>query len=185
MTTRINRRATGDQLVARSVETDATVGKGLGLTGKQVWEAIARASFAVLGFVTPSGEPRTSGVVYKVVGRRLYVAVAPDGWKARHIAAAGRVSVTVPVGRGGILALVLPIPPATVTFQGSANVHSPGSAEARTLLAKLAPLLPVERQASASIIEILPEGAFLTYGLGVSLMKMRDPAAARRRTPVI
>lgn len=47
------------------------------------------------------------------------------------------------------------------------------------VLARYHPAMPAERQASASVIEITPEGASVTYGLGVSLMKMRDPAAAR------
>ncbi len=92
--------------------------------------------------------------------------------------------MTVPVRRGGILSLVLPIPPATINFHGSAVVHPAGSPQVRSLLEELAALLPAERRASASIIEIVPEGAFVTYGLGVSLMKMRDPAAARGRVPV-
>ena len=33
------------------------------LTTEQVWHQIAEASFAVLGYVTPAGEPRSSGVV--------------------------------------------------------------------------------------------------------------------------
>src|SRR5512132_2425671 len=78
------------------------------LTSEQVWRAFARGSFAVLGCVTQSGEPRSSGVVYKVVGRRLYVVVGAESWKARHISASGRVAVTVPVRRGGFLSLVIP-----------------------------------------------------------------------------
>jgi len=34
------------------------------------------------------------------------------------------------------------------------------------------------------IIELVPEGQFLTYGIGVSLMVMRNPAQARARVPV-
>jgi hypothetical protein len=34
------------------------------------------------------------------------------------------------------------------------------------------------------LIEVIPEGEYLTYGLGVSLLKMRTPAAARARVPV-
>src|SRR6476619_3190409 len=89
-----------------------------GLTSEQVWRQIAKASFAVLSHVTLAGEPRSSGVVYRTLGRRLYVAVAPDSWKAQHVALDGRVSLTVPVRRGGLLALVMPIPPATVSFHG-------------------------------------------------------------------
>jgi hypothetical protein len=154
------------------------------LTSEQVWRKVAAKSFAVLGYVTPRGEPRASGVVYKALGRRLYVAVAPGSWKARHIAVSGKVSVTVPVRRGGILSLVAPIPPATVSFHGTAMVYPADATEARPLLEELGALLPTERRASASIIEVIPEGAFVTYGLGISLAKMRDPTAARSRVRV-
>ena len=154
------------------------------LTSEEVWRALTRASFAVLSYVTPAGQPRSSGVVYAIAGRRMYVAVASDGWKARHIAASGRVSVTVPVRRGGPLSLLFPIPPATVSFHGAAIVHPAGPVEAHAVPKQLASLLPAERQATSRLIEILPEGHFLTYGLGVSLMQMRDPSAARARVPV-
>ena len=154
------------------------------LTTEQVWRTLAKASFAVLGYGTPAGEPRSSGVVFKTLGSRLYVAVAPDGWKAKHIAASGRVAVTVPVRRGGILSLFVPIPPATISFHAAAIVHEAGSPEVRPLLKELGSLLPAERQDSACLIEIVPDGEFVTYGIGVRLMKMRDPAATRDRVPV-
>ena len=154
------------------------------LTSEQVWHQVAKGSFAVLSHVTPAGEPRSSGVVYKTVGRRLYVATAPDSWKARHVAASGRVAVTVPVRRGGLLSLVLPIPPATISFHANAIVHQADSPEVRSVLKELASLLPAERRASACIIEVIPEGSFVTYGVGVSLIQMRDPAAAAARVAV-
>ena len=123
--------------------------------------------------------------MYKTVGSRLYLVVAPDSWKAKHIAARGQVSVTVPIHRGGVLSLVLPIPPATVSFHATAKVLSAGSPEAGSALKELAPLLPPERRDAGSIIEVIPEGAFLTYGLGVSLSKMRNPVAARARVPLM
>jgi pyridoxamine 5'-phosphate oxidase-like protein len=166
------------------VDGDDHRATGPRLTGEEVWRAIAKRSFAVLSHVTPSGEPRSSGVVYTTAGRRMYVAVAPNSWKAKHVAANGRVAVTVPVRRGGILSLVAPIPPATISFRGTALVHPAGSPQARSLSKALGALLPPDRRDSASIIEIRPEGQFLTYGLGVSLMKMRDPERARARVPV-
>jgi hypothetical protein len=154
------------------------------LTTEQVWHQVAKASFAVLSYVTPAGEPRSSGLVYKTIGRRLYVAVAPDSWKAKHVAASGRVAVTVLVRRGGLLSLVAPIPPATISFHATAVVHPAGSPEARSRLRELASRIPKERQASGSVIEVVPEGEFLTYGLGVPLRKMLDPAAAQARVRV-
>lgn len=150
------------------------------LTTAQVWRQLDRSRFAVISHVTPAGEPRSSGVLYVSEGRRVYLVVAGDSWKARHIASNGRVAVTVPVARGGLLALLAPIPPATISFHGTATVYSPGS----TPPARLAALLPAERRASVTVIEIEPRGRFVTYGIGVSLLRMRHPEAARATVPV-
>ena len=154
------------------------------LTSEQIWQAVASKSFAVISYVTPAGEPRSTGVVYKTVGPRLYTVVAPNSWKARHIAARGEVSLTVPIRRGGVLSLLLSIPPSTVSFHATAKVHPAGSPEARSVLKELAALLPPERRDTGSMIEVNPDGAFLTYGLGVSLGQMRNPAASGARVPV-
>jgi hypothetical protein len=154
------------------------------LSSEQVWHGLTRASFAVVSYVTPAGEPRSSGVVFKVAERRLYVAVAPDSWKAKHVPMTGRVAVTVPVRRGGLLSLVTPIPPATISFHGAATVHPAGSPRATELVTELASLVPKERRAGACVMEILPQGEFLTYGIGVPLQKMLDVTAAQARVPV-
>lgn len=52
------------------------------------------------------------------------------------------------------------------------------------VLEHLASLLPVERRNTSHIVEIRPEGWFVTYGIGVSLMTMRHPALVRSRVPV-
>jgi pyridoxamine 5'-phosphate oxidase-like protein len=153
-------------------------------TTEQVWREIQKASFAVVGYITPAGEARSSGVVYKTVGKRLYFAVAPESWKARHIAASKRVSVTVPAHRGGILALVAPIPPATISFHAAAIVHPAGSVKINSLARELESLLPPERRDTAVLIELIPEGRFLTYGVGVSLTDMRKPELAEAVVPV-
>jgi len=74
------------------VRTDARVQgqsreKAPPLSTHEILDKIAHASFAVLSHVTTAGAPRSSGVVYTVAGGRLFVAVAPDSWKARQVAA--------------------------------------------------------------------------------------------------
>ena len=149
-----------------------------------VWNALGKASFAVISHVNSAGEPRSSGIVYGIADRHLYVAVATDGWKARQISTGQVVAVTVPVRRGGILSLLIPIPPATITFEARATVHPAGSLDITSLSKDLAKLDPEERTAGSCILELVPEGRFLTYGIGVSLMDMRVPALARARVPV-
>lgn len=163
---------------------EQSAGSRPGPDTEQVWRAIGRASFAVLSHVTPAGEPRSSGVVYQVCEGKLVVAVAPDSWKARHIAAGGHVAVTVPVRRGGLLSLVAAIPPAVISFHGTAVVHQAGSPRARMLLGKVESLIPETRRDTACVLEITPAGAFRTYGIGVSLRAMLDPAAAQARVPI-
>jgi hypothetical protein len=150
-------------------------------TTQDVWRALAHASFAVLSHVTPTGAPRSSGVVYAVSGGRMFVVVGKDSWKARHIAADGNVAVTVPIRRGGIMSLMVPIPPATVSFPAVAVVHPPAVLGG---LPRLASLAPDERRTESLVLEIRPTGHFVTYGLGVPLLRMRDPAASRARVPI-
>ncbi len=80
--------------------------------------------------------------------------------------------------------MLMPIPPATITFRATATVHPAGSLDVTAVSKDLAKLVPEARRASSVIIELLPEGRFLTYGIGCSLMDMRDPALARARVPV-
>jgi hypothetical protein len=152
------------------------------LTGEQVWAEVGKASFAIVSHVTPAGEPRSSGIVYAEERHHLFVAVAPDGWKARQIADGQQVAVTIPVRRGGPLSLLLPIPPATISFHARVIAHPAGTLDLRTVSKKLLSLLPKDRRA-ATVLELVPEDSFLTYGIGVSLKAMMDPVAARARVP--
>lgn len=171
----------------RAVDADGAGGSrpAIGrLTSERTWRQLAEESFAILGYVTPRGEPRTSGVLYKAAGRRLYVVADSESWKARHIAANGRVSLTVPVRRGGIMSLFAPIPPATISFPGTAVVHPGHSPLIGPIVEQMASMIPAAKRAAVSVIEIVPEGTFVTFGLDVPLMKMRDSATALTRVPV-
>jgi hypothetical protein len=151
------------------------------LTADDIWAAVSRASFAVLSHVTPAGAPRSSGVMYAVAGDHMYVIVAENSWKARHIREEGMVAMTVPVRRGGLLALFTPIPPATISFPAVATAHP---AEIVDRLPVLARMLPPERRTACTVLEIRPIGHYVTYGLGVPLLAMRDTTRARARVPV-
>jgi hypothetical protein len=78
----------------------------------------------------------------------------------------------------------MPIPPATISFHGTAVVHPAGTPEARSLLDELGSLVPAARRHSACVLEIVPVGAFRTFGIGVPLRTMLDPPAAQARVPV-
>lgn len=153
------------------------------LTSQQVWEAIEKELFAVVGMVTAAGEARTVGIVYIVRERKLYVATGADTWKARHIAANPHVSMTIPIAKRIPIASWIQIPQATITFSGTARVipAADASSEIKQALFRGA---GDDLIADSCLIEVTPEGEFVTYGVGVPLMQMRRPEAARGRAPV-
>ena len=157
---------------------------GPALTTERVWNELEKASFAVISYVTPAGKPRSSGVMCAAAGRRLFVITAPDSWKARQISGGDQVAVTVPIRRGGLLSLISPIPPATVTFHATARVHPAAPVSIEPVPKKLVSQLPKERREASCLLELVPEGNFLTYGLGVSLPDMAKPDAALAHVPV-
>lgn len=157
----------------------------LQLTSEQVWQAVEKELFAVLGMVTAEQEARTVGIVYVVRNRRLYISSGKDAWKIRHIAHNPNVSLTVPIHKGIPLLPMIKIPAATITFSGVARLLEPAEVDAQALQALYRGMAEDEtRLADSRVIEVTPQGDFLTYGVGVSLMTMRDPAASRGRAPV-
>ena len=157
---------------------------GAALTTERVWNELEKISFAVISYVTPAGKPRSSGVMCTAARRRLYLVTAADSWKARQICDGDEVAVTVPVRRGGLLSLISPIPPATVSFHATARVHPAGPVSIEQVPKKLISQLPRERRGAGCLLELVPEGNFLAYGLGVSLRDMAKPDAALAHVPV-
>lgn len=166
-----------------TVPSSATTATRVGLTSERVWKEVSKASFAVVSHVTPAGEPRSSGVVLVEKGKHLYVVTARQSLKARQIRDGESVAVTVPIRRGGLLSLVAPIPPATVTFMARAVLHPRGLSEIPQASERLARRVPKQRL-SGIVIELVPEGAFRTFGVGVSLLAMMDPDKAEARVPI-
>ena len=155
------------------------------LTTEQVWRTIEKELFAVLGMVTAKREARTVGVVYVVRDRRLYIGTGRDTWKARHVTANRHVSITIPIAKRIPLIPWIKVPAATITFSGTARVLEAGETPPELLQAVFRGLAENEQLvADSCLIEVTPVKDFITYGVGVSLMQMRDTKKARGRAPV-
>ena len=150
-----------------------------------VWKEIEKRSFAVLSYVNPQGRARSAGIVYVAIDRVLYVRAAKDSWKAKHILLNPHVALNVTIAKRVPFMPWIKIPDATIAFSGTARVL-PMSDLDPTLLETLTGRLIEQHGTNADncIIEIRPTGHFATYGVGVSLLDMRDPQKARGRTPV-
>ncbi|MEW5961601.1 MAG: nitroreductase family deazaflavin-dependent oxidoreductase [Chloroflexota bacterium] len=157
----------------------------LQLTTEQVWQAIEKELFAVIGMVTAGHEARTVGVVYVARDRKLYIGTRKDAWKARHIAGNPHVSLTIPLAKRIPFLPWIKIPAATITFSGAARVLPAHDTPPDILQAVFRGLAEDEEMmADSALIEVTPEKEFITYGVGVSLMTMRHPEKARGRAPV-
>lgn len=155
------------------------------LTSEQVWQALEKELFAVIGMVTANNEARTVGIVYVVREQKLYIGTGKDTWKVKHIAQNPHVSLTVPIAKRIPLMPWFKVPAATITFCGRARVLSAEETPKEILEAVFRGMASdPERMASSCLIEVIPEKDFVTYGVGVSLMQMRDPELARGRAPV-
>ena len=155
------------------------------LTSEQVWQSIEKELFAVLGMVTAKNEARTVGIVYVVRDQKLYIATGKTTWKARHMAQNPHVSLTIPMAKRIPIMPWVKIPAATITFSGSARVLAAEEMPADLLEAIFRDMAADPQLIADSVlIEVTPEKNFITYGVGVSLMQMRDPEKARGRAPV-
>jgi hypothetical protein len=155
------------------------------LTSEQVWDELKKELFAVLGMVTARGEARTVGIVYTVHDQKIFIATGKDSWKARHTQNNPNVSMTVPIAKRIPFLPWIRIPAATITFSGKALVLAPKDVSADVKYALLRGLVEDEdRVASMCIIAVEPVGDFVTYGVGMPMMQMRDTEKARNRVPV-
>ena len=154
-------------------------------TTKIVWDVIENELFAVLGMVTKDQEARTVGIVYIVKDHKLYIGTGLDSWKTRHIRANPKVSITIPLAKRIPFLPWINIPQATITFSGTARVTAAVEVEYALLKSVYHHLADDQKFIQEScLIEVIPEGEFITYGVGVPLMKMRQPELARGRASV-
>lgn len=135
--------------------------------------------------VNAQGEARTVGIVYVAHERKIYIASGKETWKMRHVRKNPHVSLTVTIPKRIPLMPFIKIPAATITFAGTAQALNPADVSAAVKAKLLRGLDPEgEEVANMAIMEITPQGDFVTYGIGVSMMTMRYPEQARGRAPV-
>ena len=157
----------------------------LKLQSQQVWKEIAKQLFCVLGLVTSGGEARTVGVVYLVKDHKIYIGTGQKTWKARHITDNPGVSITIPIAKRVPIAPWVKIPQATISFSGRARVFPAAGADPELLRLVFRHYADdPEFMRDNCIIEVTPQGEFITYGVGIPTIKMRHPHLARGRAPV-
>jgi hypothetical protein len=154
-------------------------------TTENVWEIVEKELFTVLGMVSARGEARTVGVVYIVRDRKLYIGTGKETWKTRHIATNPAVSITIPIPKRIPIAPWVKIPQATISFSGTARLIDCQDADSEINQAVFQHYAEDEEfMEDNCLIEVTPQGDFITYGIGIPLIQMRHPHLARGRAPV-
>ncbi|UOE43659.1 pyridoxamine 5'-phosphate oxidase family protein [Agromyces larvae] len=152
------------------------------LTRDTVWQTMASTNFMVVGMVTARGEARTAGVMHAVHDGRVWFTTSSADWKTRHLTAHPQVSVTVAIPKRVWFLPWIRIPAATITFSGAAE-PTPVADLAPDVAHALLHGLEFGDEAAQGItaFAVRPRGDFVTYGVGVSAMGMRDTERARGR----
>lgn len=154
-------------------------------TTEIVWKAIEKELFAVLGLVTGDQESRTVGIVYLLHDRKFYIGTGLKTWKVRHILENANVSLTIPIAKHIPFMPWIKIPQATISLTGIASVIP--ATEAPQELLRLVFRHKADDQEFIKdycLIEVSPGGDFITYGIGIPLMQMRQPELSRGRASV-
>jgi hypothetical protein len=152
------------------------------ITTELVWAEIEKQLFAVLSYVTPRGDARSAGIVYIVRDRKLYIGTGTDSWKGKHIRLNPRVALNVTIPKRIPFMPWIKIPAATIALHGTARVIAAKDADSGIIQALMPAMVDDPKLvAQMCVIEVEPTGHFVTYGVGVSPLVMRDREKARGR----
>lgn len=145
-----------------------------------VRKALATRSYAVVATVSPAGRPHSAGVLFTTVGDDLWFSTETTGRKGRNLLATPHIGVTVPVRRLPVFA------PATIHFQGRAEVFGPDDPEVQRLVTT-GDLKAITSHGELDLgdgcfVRVRPNRTVHTYALGMSLWQVaRNPLACAGR----
>ncbi|MFX1242982.1 MAG: pyridoxamine 5'-phosphate oxidase family protein [Promethearchaeota archaeon] len=144
----------------------------------EVRKILRKKNWLVLG-TSNNNVPHSSVVLYQSDGYVIYCMTGKDTLKARNIRSNNKVSVTLPF-RKNFLHKIIPAPPAELHFTAKAEIKSFDNEEARTIFSKYLKYQEnVDSQEENVWIKITPFKRISTYGVGIPLLKMRNPEKAR------
>jgi general stress protein 26 len=146
--------------------------------------AIRKKRFGVLSTISPKGWAQSSGVQYGVTPRdsslALHILTDKRYKKVRNIQKNPRISFTIPYPHYYLRF----IPPATITFQGTAEILPFEDSEARKSFTKksLRRMIRFTEESvyreTAVFLKLNPLRRISCFGVGISLVKMmKDPEA--------
>ncbi len=147
---------------------------------KKVRELIKNKMWLVLATVDDNNIPYSAVLVYQSDGNTIVCQTGENTLKANNIRKNKLVAVTIPI-RKNFLHKLIPAPPAEIHFTTEAEIAPKEDDDARKIFKKFIKSTEREELPQESIwIKIKVPDKVTTYGVVVSLLKMRDPNKARK-----
>lgn len=146
----------------------------------KVRKILKKNMWLVLSTTNEKSQPHSSVVVYQNYGNIIICQTGKSTNKARDISFNNRVSVTIPF-RKNFLHKLIPAPPAELHFTTVAEIKPWQDEEAREIFKRYLKYSDKITTKEEKIwIKITLPTTISTYGVGISLFKMRNPEKARK-----
>ena len=146
---------------------------------REVRDIIKKNRWLTLSTTSPRGIPQSSVVVYASDGYIIYVLTGKNTVKVRNITKNQRVSVTIPFYKNLIHRMIGVAPPAAISFKARAETLDFSDSEAACMYKKVLNFdLPENLVEDSLWIRLTPGNSASCYGVGISLLELRDPLKA-------
>lgn len=146
---------------------------------EEVRKIIRNNHWIVLATANNRGVPQSSVVMSASDGHTIYVLTGKKTLKARNIEENENVAITIPFYKNIFHRLMRNVPPAEIHFKSKAEILPYDNQDAQELYEDtLNYNLPQDVENSSVWIKITPGHLIACYGVGVGLLKMRNPEEA-------
>lgn len=147
---------------------------------QKVRELIRTNMWLVLATVDENNVPYSGVMVYQSDGDVIICQTGPNTLKAKNIRNKENVAVTIPI-RKNFFHKIIPAPPAELHFTTTAEIKPKDDEKAMHLFSKyLKHSDKVDLPQDYIWISIKVPNKITTFGVAVSLLKMRKPMEARK-----
>jgi len=147
---------------------------------QKVLTLIKTNMWLVLATVDDNSIPYSAVMVYQSDGDFIICQTGENTLKANNIRKTKRVAVTIPI-RKSFFHKIIPAPPAELHFTTTAEIKPKDDEEARLIYSKFLKYSDKTELPQDYIwISIKVPNKITTFGVAVSLLKMRKPLEARK-----
>ena len=148
---------------------------------KQIVRNLIKSNmWLVLATVDEKNTPYSAVMVYQSDGDFIICQTGENTLKANNIRKTKRVAVTIPI-RKNFFHKIIPAPPAELHFTTTAEIKPKYDEEARRIYSKFLKYSDkAELPQNYIWISIRVPNKITTFGVAVSLLKMRKPLEARK-----